>query len=645
VGKEAGIKLTLNASGFTGGMRAAENEGKRAAGSIGKAFEKAWDSGVKGAGRAITGTLSTIKSTIGAIAPMLGGLSVGALIADSVKGQGEFKKLAFSIRAGTGSVVDYRDMLKEAQAAALASGQSSYDLGAVMNSVFEETGKADFTAKSIKSIATAARAAREPVALLGDIAGKLNKQFGVGADEIDEALAATISASKKGGLSLDEMAEKLGLIGANAKEAGFSGVDGFRHMMGLMNLSKDAMGSLRKGIPVVGNLLDQLGTQAERNKTLIKLGIDPSSLKGADFQKTLGAIMKKTGGNRDKLALAFGAPQLQLLAELGKSYSETFAHTAGDVKTKTAAALAAYDSALETASKSSLSAADVQEEAAAAMQSPAAKMEVALEKLRQAFAKPEITDAIGKLIGTLPGLADIVAKVVGFAVDHPLLAGGAAVGAIGGKGFVEAALPALIMGAFARGGTSAAKSIEGAVASGGVQAGASIGTQIAAGVALFGAAMAVGAAIRHQYNEDQKRIREAELQITDEGGEGTKGGTKHGEDFYTYERDSHGELQTKKSKVRRAVKGLDDIAARFTNPNGEYGQGDPDDPLGMKSGGWDKKPAAAAAPARSALDAKLLADMLASRTLRVEVTNPEAIKGGGGSSGGGTPAPGYAGRP
>ena len=51
----------------------------------------------------------------------------------------------------------------------------------------------------------------------------------------------------------------------------------------------------------------------------------------------------------------------------------------------------------------------------------------------------------------------------------------------------------------------------------------------------------------------------------------------------------------------------------------------------------------AAPPARSPEDARLLADMMANRELKVRITNPEAIRDRGGSSGGGSPGPGYAG--
>jgi hypothetical protein len=46
------------------------------------------------------------------------------------------------------------------------------------------------------------------------------------------------------------------------------------------------------------------------------------------------------------------------------------------------------------------------------------------------------------------------------------------------------------------------------------------------------------------------------------------------------------------------------------------------------------------APAAPPMDPALVAQAISSRTLRVEVTNPEAIRSSGGGAGGGSPLPG-----
>lgn len=650
--REAGIKLTLNASGFGKGLRDAEGEVAKSGSRMGASLKKGLGEGLKGGLDAVRGAISSIKSAIGTLAGVGGLIGFTEMIREGLSTEGVFKKLTFSMRTAGAEVGHFRELMDIAQKSALRWGQSSQELGKTMEDVFQETGNAEFTKASIDSIAKAATGAREPVELLGRIAGQLQKQFGVSAANIDDALAQTIGASKKGGLSLEEMSERLGVIGANAKEAGFSGVAGFQQMIALMNISKDAMGNLRKGIPVVATLLDQLGTAGERNKTLLKLGIDPSKLKGADFQKTLDAIMKATGGKRDKLALAFGAPQLQLLAELGKTYGETFAKTSGDVKTKTAAAVAAFDDAMSKAGASALSAADLQREAEQNMESPAKRMEIALEQLRQSFARPEITEAIKKLIDKLPALADIIAKLVGFAVEHPYAAAAGGAAAVFGQGAITAGassiLGGLIKGAFGAGGKDAAASIATAITSGGGLAGAAMN----AGIVGAGALLAVGIAktldvIDKKLQEAEKIKNEANLQVLDRGDQASPQNAAG--KYLHYSRNEKGELVAKESDTAYAQRGaLSRIVGQYTKQKtpGEMFPG-----AGAMSAEeqaeWEKRKKSSVAkvqPGMSAENARLLAEMLAAKTLRVEITNPEAI---GAAPGGGppSPAPGYVPRP
>ncbi len=65
-----------------------------------------------------------------------------------------------------------------------------------------------------------------------------------------------------------------------------------------------------------GGIIDTLGNKAKRNKVLMKVGLNPSQVKG-DATDVLGSILKKTGGNKDKLKIAFQGEQLKLVEDLG----------------------------------------------------------------------------------------------------------------------------------------------------------------------------------------------------------------------------------------------------------------------------------------------------------------------------------------
>jgi hypothetical protein len=586
---------------------------------------------------------------------------VGSASSSSARGavasEAQFKKLSFAIRAGTGDMVAWTEIQKRAHVVAKETAQSSDELGAVMAEAFHETGNVEFMFNSIDQVAKVATATKEPIETLGRVANQVQKQFGVAGENMGSALTTAFSAANRGGLTLDEMSEKLGLIGANAKEAGLTGEAGFEKMIAIMNLSKDAMGSLRKGIPAVAGVFDTLGTKAERAKTFMKLGIDPSSVKG-DITKQIEAVLAKTGGNRDKLSAAFQGPQLQLLADLGKNYAATFSATSGDVKSKTAAANAAFEDALAKAGKSAVSYADMQAEADKNMQSNGAKMQLALEELRQAFAQPEFIGAMKSLMGTMPKLAEVIAKVVGFAAEHPVAAGTLALGGVAGQGFASSAVSGFMAAAFAKGGTSAAEKIAEGVAKGGATASSSIGASLllqAAPFALaFGAAVVAGGYLRRMYDEHEEKVDEEGKDRVDQGKLGGKERVE-GEgvfnpetgEFERYARDKEGQFKFKSAPTANAVtgglSGIGDFAAKWSAE-----QNDPDSPTNKAKRAFiapDGKAPKPTAHPKSAEDAALLARMLATTKLRVEVTNPEAIGVPGGGGGTGSPTPGRVPRP
>ena len=649
--KTAGIKLTLSAAGFSTGLTKLEGDSKRSAKSIGQHFQTAMSDGLKNGLESVRSTFSTIKNTVMSIGGLAGGLGVAELLRGAVTTEAGFRKLAFSIRAGTGEAIDFRDVQREVQATALATGQATDELGRVMQSVFQETGDAEFARNTIGTIATAATGAHEPLETMGSIAGTLNEKFGITEENLGAALAAAVGLGNKGGVAVSDLGEKLGVMGAFAKEAGLQGEDGFAKTLALMNLADNATGNLKRGLGAVGGLLETLSSKSERVKIGAKLGIDGSKLKG-DATQQIGAILAATGGKSEKLEKAFGGETLKLLVDMGKTYATAFDATAGSVKDKSAAALAAYEASLQAAGKSSLTYGDLQTEAAAEMETTEKKMAVALEKLRQAFAKPEITDALTKLMSKLPALADIVASLVDFAVEHPALAGAGALGAsVGGSvmtGAANSAFDALIKGAFKSGGQVAATEVASGLAgsAGGGLASSVVGALTSGpGLALIGVALAayfVASAIDAADKErDAEKERAAQAgEMFHEGGGGESGfGAESNSEVWVRNAET-GQLEKKtadelgpefdaiKDRQREAAKGPppqspDEFRQSFYGP-------------GSSVAAPPKLPGAGGG--MSAADARLFADMLGSKKLRVEITNPEALRG----PGAGAPAPGNA---
>jgi hypothetical protein len=489
--RTASIKIGLKAQGFVSGLRDIKGQTDRTGRELGSSLKNGMNAGFRGAFESIKSGFQAVKTFVGGLGLFAGVVGIKEQVGHAIRMEAGYRKLAFAIRSGTGEAIKWRDIQQDVQGLALETGQSTEDLSHGYATLFKEVGKAAFARSGIRSIATAATATGESIATLTEITGVLNEKFGVTADQLPDTLAAVVSLGNKGGVTVEQMAEKLGIVGASAKAAGLEGQQGFAKVIALLNVADKSNGSLKKGISAVSGIIDTLGNKAERSKVLMRVGLNPSQVKG-DATDQLGQIIKKTGGNKDRLGIAFQGEQLKLVADLGKTYATVFKETKGDIQTKGAAALAAYREKIDQAGKSQLVGADLQKQAAVEMESAEKQIAVAMTKLEQTFSKPELLGAVTKLANTLPGLADAFEKVVSFASDNPVGAAGVGVAALGAKGFMEGAIGAVIRGAFTSGAAAAAPTLAGAIS------GAGPGLAGAFGGALGPIGLALGAGIAAQ---------------------------------------------------------------------------------------------------------------------------------------------------
>ena len=667
--KEAGIKLTLTAAGFSSGLKGAEKETAAAGGRMGKALSKGLSDGVKEGVDSLKAKVSSIKSGVASLAGVTGVIGAGAGFAEMVKGamavEGQMKKFAYAVKAGSGEALNFRDVQKEVQATAVATGQSAEELGTVLAESFRATGDSKFARESLKAIAVAATATREPIETMGKLGAELGDKFGIGSGEIGDALATAYASAQKGGVTLEDMAEKMGQIGANAKEAGLTGTEGFKKMIALMNVSDDAMGNMRKGLPAVAGLLDQLGTKAERNKTMMKLGIVGGG-KG-DVTQTIGEILKKTGGNKDKLAVAFAGPQLQFLTELGSKYAQTFKETGGSVKDKTAAALAAYEDALKGASTTHKSFSEMEKDAEGAR-----PIQKAMERIKEAFSNPEFTTAIVRLMNLMPKLAEVIAGVVDFASEHPYAAAGIGAGAMVGKevlgGVASAGIKSLFAGAGRAVAVEAVAGMAGtAAASAGGGIAASFVGALVSGPGLIAIGVAIAAAFAAKAIADASAEREKMKEDAADKGEqqlaGEQGGSGNGADsgsafmdrdengrwkrFTPGDFDSPAAFDARKEELFAKRKAAADEHNNGWEPGFAgvpYSQDQGFSFLEDNGGRAATKAPTAQAAGFNAEQTALLAQMLGGLKgeLKVRVINASDIGGAGGSGGTGGPRPGHA---
>jgi hypothetical protein len=686
--KTATLSLRLRKSGFSDGLRDAENEAKRRGKSMGDAIGEGLKSGAKHGLGEVKNALSHIKGTILTLGGIAGGVGLAEMGKHALNAELQFKRLNFAIKAGTGKEFagGYRALQKQIQSMAVETGQTTEDLAGSFQHLFTKTGDLSFTSSAIKDIAKASTASGHSMESLVEVVDGANGAFGITKEEVPDTLAGILSLSNKTGLSMEEFAAKLEMVGVHAKDLGLKGVKGFQATAGILGVADSALGGIRKGAPAVISLFDKLGNTAERNKAAMALGIDPKKLKGNAIDM-IGQITAATRGDPKKLEKAFGGNEVKLLSALGESYARTFDDTKGSVKEKSAAAMEAFKASMEEVAKSGAAPADVNAAFADAMDTGQKKIEGALEKLKQSFTKPEVVAALEKLAAAMPAIADGFGKLVEFTTKSPLQAAALAGGGLFAKGMAGSIFEELIRGAFKGGAKDAAAEI--AKGAGPSMASSFLGSLAGPALALAGGALAgamLGALIEKQLDAQEAATEAGRREAANNGG------TFDGKEWASV-RNSQGDLEWKDAneinpdtvqwqdnegniasgadvdfdpaKGWKEVAGsgkswkqsIADDAALADLLEGEAEAAEGKDAnmaiadAAMRGGSGARRApggagAAGGAPmgGNDAASARLIADMLGAKKLRVEITNPEAIRGGGiaGPSG---PAPGNAPRP
>lgn len=683
--KTATLSLKLRKSGFSDGLRDAENEAKRRGKSMGDAIGEGLKNGAKSGLGEVKSALSHIKGTMLTLGGIAGGVGLAEMGKHALNAELQFKRLNFAIKAGTGKEFagGYRALQQQIQSMALETGQSTEELAGSFQTLFSKTGDLSFTSSAIKEIAKASTASGNSMASLVDVVDGANGAFGITKEEVPETLAGILSLANKTGLSMEDFAAKLEMVGVHAKDLGLKGVKGFQATAGIMGVADAALGGIRKGAPAVISLFDKLGNTAERNKAAMALGIDPKKLKGNAIDM-IGQITAATRGDPKKLEKAFGGNEVKLLAALGDSYAKTFDETKGSVKEKSAAAMDAFKTSMDEVAKSSVSTGDVNQAFSDSMNTGQKQIENALEKLKMSFTKPEVIDALTKLAGAIPAVAEGFEKLVGFAMKNPGTTAALAGGGLFAKGMAGSIFEELIRGAFKSGGKDAA--VEIAKGAGAPMAGSFLGAMAGPALALAGGAIAgamLAALIEHQLDAKEAATEAGRREAANNGG------TFDGQEWASV-RNAQGDLEWKDANAVNPdtiqyqdnegniasgadvdydpAKGWKEVAGSGKSWKQSIAddaalqdllEGEADAAEGMDAnmaiadaamrGGSGPRRAAGGEGAaggapmggNDAASARLIADMLGAKKLRVEITNPEAIRGGSiaGPSG---PAPGNA---
>jgi len=482
VEREAAVRLTLDNAQYLVGIR---RTGDATADAVRKAESESrrWTAGLNAAKDSVRELGGSLRQVAGFAAGLGGAFSLGSAMQQAIALEGSYKNLAFAVQAGTGALVDHNQLQREGAEIAGEWRRANDEVAQTLTKLNDDLGDLEFAKAATEEIAKAATATGKSMAVLTPIVGALNEKFDITGERAPEAIAQLISASAKGGVTIEDLGAKIDAIGASAKLAGLEGEAGFGKVVAMLNIADNVA---KKPLMAVGKLLDAFAN-ADKLKTIQKeLGVELTTKDGTVRDDAIQRVLAKTRGKKETLSKVFAGDELKLMVEFGKVFEKGFAETVGTVKQKTDAGVEAFNKALSDSAKQTITAADLEAQAVKRREDPERQFQAAMNELTDAMAEPQMIEALHELAKVLPDVAHFMAVLLKFVAENPLLAGGGFVGAKVGGAFLQ--------GALLRGGGGGG-GLLGGIAGGTANVGRSIASSFGEAVSTHGAWKTAGAAL------------------------------------------------------------------------------------------------------------------------------------------------------
>lgn len=518
--REAAIRITLNNGSFLSGMDGIVDKAKQVSGKVkaafGTAFKGTGGAGWGAAGDSIKDMAGGLKDVMSTAATLGGGIGFGMLVKKASDLRGTLRDVEFSVNKTGQQTANWRDLMTDVQGATDATGRSSDELAGILSDMWEGGGDIDYAKKAIVPVGHAAQATGKDIKMLAGIATMLQEKFNATSDTLPQMLGAIIQKTNQGGLGLEAMGDKFGLLAGEAVDAGFAGAAGISNVVGMLNALDDRLGD--KSIPSFKKLFQVLKDGSGSLAAIQKAGnIKLEGLTGAEkLRKIMGSDKA-----RDAITAKLGGEQRVVFDLLANPFVEAAQKAKeGSAKAKDiqAAGMAAFDEAMKSMGESAMTFNDVIKQSKSKQEGdPQIKLNKAIEKISAKFTEPKMLDALDQLSDSLPKLANGMIKLLDFAVKHPLLAGGAVVGAkmtgaIGGAmlGQVGENLAGALKGALKSGGSSLVADLKNTMSQGaagwGHLMGKSMGVAAGALIALEIGQAIIDARIKEKEDSQRKSI-------------------------------------------------------------------------------------------------------------------------------------------
>ena len=350
---------------------------------------------------------------------------IGGMTAQSMEVDEMARRVAINSRLAGGKMLDARTVRQNMyEAAGEMPGQTAAGLAQATLAFQGATGQV-LDVSTLKSLATVASGAGANIQDVAEAAAALSNNMDIkGAEDMADALSVLAIQGAQGQFELKDMASLMGRISAAAAGANVDkSVKGVAQVGALAQIARRGGGSAEQATTAVENVFRAMTSHADVFK---KSGVDVfvAGSKGRQLRNTNDVLVesfKKTEGNKTQLGKMFGAQADPIINILSDVFNEEMKRSKDLNKAGEAVRKQLEEAANVTDARNT-----IEEAAAAAQQSTAAKMTAAWEKatgkvtdrvlpaLADAFTKLENSGAIDAVIDAFELAADVIAENMEF---------------------------------------------------------------------------------------------------------------------------------------------------------------------------------------------------------------------------------------
>jgi hypothetical protein len=417
--RPARVRLMLESGSFLGGLQIVSAQVRGLGQSMQSALSNAAGAGLDKFKSSLSGIASRGKQIGGMLLGIGGGVGVAAAAKEAIEIQGTYRNLANQINRLRDTGKDWHDVQLMIEHAAESSGMAEEKLADAFREVYSATGDLRYSEEAVKAIGTAARASGEDAVGLAMPIQLAARKFGVGADQVEEAMARIIEKIGVGGADLSTLNMRFAVMAGEAAAAGMKGVEGFSGLLGIMLKLDSSIGE--KAAPGLKALFQYLKDNTSQLRAISKQSGIKFKIDTTAFEKLRELIGKAKG--RKTAEMVFTADSRVVYDTLVEPFETAFkaARSKGaSVKEATRVGYQAYDAAMAKMTESTAKFSKLQEQAADRLANdPAAVLEKSVNEFKRAFTKPEMMAGLERMAKALPPVVEGLGRLIGWLSKNP----------------------------------------------------------------------------------------------------------------------------------------------------------------------------------------------------------------------------------